>query len=441
MATEVPDALEAVRAYARPLTGADDDHDALVERIGSARFVLLGEASHGTHEFYRERARITRRLVEEHGFDAVAVEADWPDAARANRYVRLRGEDRDAGDALADFRRFPTWMWRNTVTAEFLEWLRRYNVRLPEAAAGVGFYGLDLYSLHSSFESVISYLRCVDPAAADRARERFSCFDHRASADYGLQAAFGAGGSCEDDAVAQLVELCREAARYASEDEDAFFDAERNARLVVDAEEYYRTMFRGQVSSWNLRDRHMAETLDALVDHLGRRRGRAAKVVVWAHNSHLGDARATDRAEVGEWNLGQLVREGHPGEVVNVGFTTFAGTVTAAHEWGGKADRQQLQPGLPGSYERLLHDSGGGTFLLLLGEGELPHVLGTDRLERAIGVIYRPATERTSHYFDARLAEQFDAVVHVDESTALEPLDSVAVAGQPDLPEAYPTGE
>ena len=334
--------LHSLRTHARPIAGGDEDYDALVERMGTARFVLLGEASHGTHEFYRERDRITRRLIQEHGFDGVAVEADWPDASRANRYVRALGDDRDAAGALEDFRRFPTWMWRNTVTAEFLEWLRSFNARSQRT---VGFYGLDLYSLHSSFEAVISYLEGVDPAAARRARERFSCFDHVAGdgADYARQAAFGAGASCEDEVVGQLVELCREAMRYVDEDvadgEDAFFDVERNAQLVVDAERYYRTMLRGQVSSWNLRDRHMAETLDALADHLGRRRGRPAKVVVWAHNSHLGDARATDRAEVGEWNVGQLMREGHPGEVVNVGFTTFAGTVTRCPSLGRRARR------------------------------------------------------------------------------------------------------
>ncbi|HEX8499350.1 MAG TPA: erythromycin esterase family protein, partial [Pyrinomonadaceae bacterium] len=289
-------AAEAVRAAARPLEGAGADYDPLLGLVGAARFVLLGEASHGTHEFYAERAAITKRLITEKGFTAVAVEADWPDAYRVNRYVRGESEDADAREALGGFRRFPTWMWRNTVVVEFVEWLRAYNDSLPAGADKVGFYGLDLYSLYTSIEAVLGYLEKVDPEAARRARARYSCFEHfgEDTTSYAYAAAYGAAESCEPAVVEQLVELRRRASELANRDgrvaRDEFFYAEQNARLVTNAEEYYRSMFGGRVNSWNMRDRHMAETLDALVAHLSSE-GQDARVAVWEHNSHLGDAR------------------------------------------------------------------------------------------------------------------------------------------------------
>ena len=305
--------IEAVRTAAQPLRGAADDYDSLLQFIGDARFVLIGEASHGTHEFYRERAQITKRLIREKGFNAVAVEADWPDAYRVNRYVRGRGDDAEAIDALEGFKRFPTWMWRNADVLDFVGWLRNHNDSRRPGQAKVGFYGLDLYSLHGSMEAVVAYLDKVDPQAANRARQRYSCFDMYGEdvQAYGHATGLQLGHSCENEVITQLIELRRKAAEYARNDgqveEDDFFYAEENARLVRDAEQYYRTMYRGEVSSWNLRDRHMAETLESLVGFLGRG-GSAAKVVVWAHNSHLGDARATQMGVRGEWNLGQLVR-------------------------------------------------------------------------------------------------------------------------------------
>ena len=316
----------AVRGVARPLSGMASDYEPLLAWVGDRRFVLLGEASHGTHEFYRERAEITKRLIVEQGFCAVAVEADWPDAYRVNCYVRGVGEDRDADRALGGFRRFPTWMWRNTVVRDFVEWLREYNRSLPAGRPKVGFYGLDLYSLYGSLEAVVGYLDKIDPAAARSARDRYACFEHfgRDSQAYGLSAGMG-GESCERAVVEQLVELQRKAADYARRDglvaEDEYFYAEQNARLAVNAEEYYRSMYRGRVSSWNLRDCHMAETLDALTAHL-RRHGGQAKVAVWAHNSHLGDARATEMGERGELNLGQLVRQRYGRESFLIGFST-----------------------------------------------------------------------------------------------------------------------
>ncbi|HWJ24663.1 MAG TPA: erythromycin esterase family protein, partial [Gemmatimonadaceae bacterium] len=295
----------ALHAAVRPLVGAPDDFDPLLALVGDARFVLIGEASHGTHEFYRIRAEITKRLIREKGFVAVAVEADWPDAYRVNRFVRGRGIDPDATDALGGFKRFPQWMWRNADVLDFVGWLRAHNDALPEAAR-VGFYGLDLYSLHASMEAVLEYLRVVDPEAARRAQHRYACFEHFGEDPqaYGYAASFDLSQSCEDEVVQQLVDLTRRAPQYAREQaaeedgadgdaaSDDFFSAEMNARLVLDAERYYRSMFRGRVSSWNLRDTHMADTLQALRQHLQARLGRPARVIVWAHNSHVGDSRA-----------------------------------------------------------------------------------------------------------------------------------------------------
>ncbi len=326
-----PPAAGGPRAL-RELTGGPSDYDDLVERAGACRLALVGEASHGTHEFYRERAEITKRLIAERGYTAVAVEADWPDAYRVNRYVRGVGDDASAEEALSDFRRFPVWMWRNTVVAEFVQWLRGWNDGLPEGAQKVGFYGLDLYSLHRSMEAVVEVLEEVDPEAAQRARERYACFDQfgRDPQIYAYEAGMGGAEPCEQQAVAQLAELRTASALADRErllDDDGRFFAEQNARLVVNAERYYRAMFRGGVESWNLRDRHMAETLEELVAHL-EQAGGPAKVAVWEHNSHLGDERATEIGQAGQLNVGQLVRERHGDDALLVGFTTYTGTVT-----------------------------------------------------------------------------------------------------------------
>jgi erythromycin esterase-like protein len=371
------------------------------------------------------------------------VEADWPDAYRLNRYVRGASDDVDAVEALADFRRFPTWMWRNTVVVEFIEWLRAHNDSLPPGAEKVGFYGLDLYSLHASMKAVLQYLEKVDPEAAARARERYSCFDHfgEDTQAYGLMTRLNLSKSCEEEVVAQLVELQRRTADYARRDgrlaEDELFYAEQNARLVKNAEAYYRSMFLEETSSWNLRDRHMAETLDELAAYLGRKAGRA-KIAVWEHNSHLGDARATEMGQRGELNVGQLTREKYGSEAVLVGFTTHHGTVTAASDWGKSAERKRLRPALADSYEALFHAARCDRFLLILNESEALQQLGVPRLERAIGVIYRPETERQSHYFRARLTEQFDAVLHFDETRAVKPLETTAEWETGELPETFP---
>jgi erythromycin esterase-like protein len=434
-----------IRDAARPITGGADDYDSLIELIGDAQVVLLGEASHGTHEFYRERARLTQRLITEEGFTAVAVEADWPDAYRVNRWVRGGGEDKDGLQALGGFERFPRWMWRNQDVLSFITWLHRHNQSQPKSSR-VGFYGLDLYSLFTSMQEVIRVLERIDPPAADRARYRYGCFDAYGedTQAYGYAAGFELTRSCEDQAVQQLLEVQRRAAelalgRHDLHGDDAFY-IEQNARLVKNAEEYYRTMFRGRIDSWNLRDSHMAETLEALIAHLGRDQSHA-RVVVWEHNSHIGDARATDMGDMGEWNVGQLTRERFADDVRLIGFTTYKGTVTAASDWDAPAERKRVRPALQGSIEALFHTIGFPGFLLpLRGDAALEQALSDTRLERAIGVIYRPESERVSHYFEARIPQQFDAVIHLDETSAVEPLDWTAGWGEGEPPETFPTG-
>jgi erythromycin esterase-like protein len=438
--------LNILRRHALPFAAADGtnprDVDAIIDAIGPARIVLIGEASHGTHEFYAMRSAITRRLIETRGFRAVAIEGDWPDTRRVDRYVRGIGPDPDPDTALSGFRRFPQWMWRNTVMRDCVRWLRRWN-DVHERDVRCGVYGLDLYSLHASIDAVLRYLEGVDPKAARRARERYSCFEHVGSDPqaYGFAASRALIEPCEDDVVRQLMELRRCADEYSANGgafgEDDFFSAEQNARLVANAEQYYRSMFHGRVSSWNLRDTHMVDTLDAVARFL-ERGGDKARIVVWAHNSHLGDARATQMGRSGELNVGQLVRDRYGEDTCLIGFTTYTGTVTAAHDWDEPAERRNVRPGLAGSTESLFHRVGIANFLLDLRIACVHDAFDEPRLERAIGVIYRPETERQSHYFHADLPAQFDLVVHLDETHALQPLERSPgwEAGEP--PETYP---
>ena len=435
---------ELLQETVHPLHGVQTDYDPLMDLVGDAQVVLLGEASHGTREFYRERAQITKRLIQEKGFTAVAAEADWPDAYRVNRYVLGRSREGGSVAALGDFKRFPIWMWRNREVLDFVTWLRAHNDGRP-AASKVGFYGLDLYSLHASMEAVLGYLDRIDPESARRARSRYACFDHYGedTQSYGYAAGFGLTKTCEDEVIAQLQDMHRRGEEYLRRDgfvaEDEFFFAEQNARLVRNAERYYRSMFQGRVSSWNVRDHHMAETLNALMAHLSRQQARP-KIVVWEHNSHLGDARATQMGESGELNVGQLVRERYGREAVLIGFSTYCGTVTAASDWDGPIERKVVQPALADSYEALFHQVGIPRFLLTWKEARVVEVLRDRRLERAIGVIYLPKTERISHYFYASLPAQFDAVLHFDETHAVEPLDQLSGWPTDDAPETYPTG-
>ena len=362
---------ESIREAAWPMSGTKSDYDPLLKAIGDARFILLGEASHGTHEFYRERAQITKRLIKEKGFSAVAVEADWPDAYRINRFVRNESDDADAEESLREFRRFPSWMWRNADVLDFAGWLREYNDRVGDASRKVGFYGIDLYSLHSSIEAVLGYLKKVDPDEARRARARYSCFEHFGADPqaYAVVATAHQNHSCEEEVIRQLIEIRRRSQDYLHRDgkvaADEFFFAEQNARLVKNAEQYYRSMYHGRASSWNLRDRHMVETLDALVAHLEKTMP-TQKILVWAHNSHLGDARATQMSELGEFNVGQLIREKYGSQAVLVGFSTYRGSVTAASEWDAPAERKRVRDALPESYEALFHEAGIERFSLNL---------------------------------------------------------------------------
>lgn len=433
-------ALEAIRHAARPLHSADDI-GAIARHIGSAETVLLGEATHGTHEFYRLRAALSQRLIADNGFDAIAVEADWPDALRLGRYATGGNSAPDSVDAaLAGFIRFPRWMWRNEEVRRLARWLRRHNDGQAEPGRRAGFFGLDLYSLRSSMQAVIEHLQRSDPEAAREARRRYDCFDGLAVEPqrYGQAAHFGLTQDCEREVMRQLRSLV-EGTRAGDADE-AFY-AEQNARLVVNAERYYRTMFDGRTDSWNLRDSHMADTLAALRRHLAARHGRPARIVVWAHNSHVGDSRATAFAQHGQWNLGQLVRERAQdfGRTFLLGFTTHTGSVAAASDWNEPVEWKVVRPSLAGSVERLLHDTGIERFLLPLGGAAIP-ALAEPRLHRAIGVIYRPDTERHSHYYEAVPARQFDAVVHLDETRALTPLDPAPAWPKQAEPETFPFG-
>jgi len=442
--TPVGEVPEAVHAIARPIYG-ETEIDEIAELIAHKRLVLLGEASHGSHEFYDLRAAVTRRLITKHGFAAVAVEGDWPDALRVDRFVRAQVTDDESPEAaLESFERFPRWMWRNHDVERFVAWLRTHNSDLmPEARCG--FYGLDLYSLHASMHAVLMYLADNDPAAADRARERYSCFDHIAGdpQQYGLQAHLGIGPKCETEVVAQLVEMQRRkiARSGRSPAGDAWFHAVQQAHVVRNAEAYYRAMFGGRTASWNLRDTHMADTVDLLAEHLGD--GAPAKLIIWAHNSHVGDARATEMGDDGQITLGQILRQRHPNETALVGMTTHTGAVLAAYDWDDPGERERVRPSLPGSWEELFHETELPRFYAT--SAQLRRAIGdqVDRLQRAIGVVYRPETERRSHYLHARLADEFDVVIHVDETHAVEPLDVLGTQPEPTpepVPETYPTG-
>ena len=431
-----PAAVAALlREVAEPFSSIEDAKlGPLLERIGHAKVVLLGEASHGTSEFHRMRARITQELISRLGFTLVAVEADWPDACWIDRYVRHAEQPPASGEP---FRRFPTWMWRNREVAEFVEWLRAHNGAVADPAGRTGFYGLDLYSMYGSIAAVLDYLDRVDPSAAQIARERYACLTPWSGdpAAYGRAALTDRQRRCEGPVVAILMDLMDQRLEYARRDGERFLDAVQNARLVANAERYYRVMYHGSVASWNLRDQHMFDTLAMLLDF---RPG--AKAVVWEHNSHIGDAAATEMGLRGEHNVGRLCRQAYGEAAYLVGFGTDHGTVAAAANWDEPMKVMRVRPAHPDSYERICHQSEVPAFLLPLREPARPEVreeLIPARLERAIGVIYRPETERASHYFQASLPHQFDEYVWLDATTAVTPLGARQVAGVPDT---YPFG-
>ncbi|MFC4531208.1 erythromycin esterase family protein [Sphaerisporangium dianthi] len=443
-----PGDVAAIRAEAVPVGNDAPPPEVLFDLVGDARFVLIGGASHGTHEFYAARAALTRRLIEERDFRAVAVQADWPDAYRVNRYVLGRGRDATADEALGDFQRFPAWMWRNVVVLDFVNWLREHNDGVMTGLAGqTGFYGLDVHGAHRSMQQIVAALAESDPAAAARAREGYACFDHLGPEDrpYGFSPACGAEAGGEETLIARLVDLRRGAMSSAREEgplpEDELFYAQLNAAAMQNADEHYRSLLCGRISAWNHRDRHMTDTLDALAEHLGRRHGAPAKIVIWCHDAHAGDARATEASCRGEVNLGMLVRERHGGDCRSIGMTTYTGTVTAADEWGGRPDRKWLRPALSDSVEELFHEVGEKRFLTWFAAApRSADVLRSARLQRMIAAVYRPRSERRCHYFRARLCDEFDAVLHIDETRAVEPLDRTPRWDLGQLPRTYPPG-
>jgi protein-L-isoaspartate(D-aspartate) O-methyltransferase len=424
---------------AREADAVDDlesvDLEPLLKRIGDARVVCIGEASHGTSEFYRFRARITRELIEKKGFNFVGVEADWPDAGRIDNYVRHADVPASTWTA---FTRFPTWMWRNAEVREFVDWLHDYNRKFKGMESKVGFHGLDLYSLFTSIGAVLGYLESVDPATAKIARERYGCLTpwQEDPITYGRAAASGRYQECSQQVVSMLSDLLQKRLEYSLQDGERFLDAVQNARLVANAERYYRSMYEGYSDSWNLRDQHMFDTLQSLFKH----RGEGSKAVVWAHNSHLGDASQTDMAVRGQFNIGQLCRKTYGKDAYLIGFGTHQGKVAAATEWGGPIEFKTVRPSLADSWERVAHDSQMPAFMLGMRDPhsrELKEQLQHQRLERAIGVIYRPESERISHYFSARLGQQFDEYIWFDVTHAVEPLESKMLRG---TPETYPFG-
>ena len=444
------DLIATLSQEAIALRGDPHDYDALIDKVKDARFVLMGESTHGTEEFYRIRAELTKRLIQDHGFAAVAVEGDWPDCYRVNRYVRGEQKIRSANSALREFLRFPNWMWRNDIAVDFVDWLRDYNQAHSRPQDKIGFYGLDLYCLYDSIQAIIAYLDQNDLEAAQRARQFYACFDHghRLALDpqkYGYATTMGVTPACEKQAIEMLVELRRKSSDYmqrngfaAGED---YFCADRNAQTVLDAEHYYREIFKSRVSSWNLRDKHMVETLYAVQEHLSNWRDARAKIIVWAHNSHIGDARATEMGETGEWNIGSLLREAHGSDAALIGFSTYQGSVTAASVWEGEAERKLVLPAIKESYEHLFHQTGMGDFLLLLKDNpKLAPYLTLSRLQRAIGVLYLPQSERMSHYYFSKLTDQFDAIIHIDHSHALKPLETTGLWHETEMLETYPTG-
>lgn len=430
-----PPVAHLIREVCQPLKSIEDaELGPLLDQIGDARVVLLGEATHGTSEFYRMRARITSELVLRRGFNIVAIEGDWPDASRVDRHIR------DLGPPVGQepiFTRFPTWMWRNREVVELIAWLRSHNELVDDPERRVGFYGLDLYSLYKSVDAVLAYLRDVDPKAAEIARERYACLSPwaRDPALYGRAAINRGYAQCEAPVVQVLRDLLERRLEYAVADGDRFFDAASNAHLVAAAEEYYRVMYYGGPASWNLRDQHMFDTLERLLEF----RGPGAKAVVWAHNSHVGDARATEMgAARGEHNIGQLCRQGFGDSAFSIGFGTHTGTVAAATDWGGPMEIKKVRPSHPTSYERLFHEAEVPAFLLSLRNPVRTAVreeLAPPRLERAIGVIYRPETELQSHYFQAALPWQFDAYAWFDETQAVDSLDAESARAQ--IPQVY----
>jgi erythromycin esterase-like protein len=427
---------QQLKKITRPLRGPED-LDPLLEQIGDAHYVLLGEASHGTADYYDWRATLSKRLITEKGFSFLAVEGGWPDCYQINRYVKgLPDSGESARDVLYNFRRWPTWMWANEEIVHLMDWLRRHNDRLPTEQK-VGFYGLDVYSLWDSLYAVVTYLHKVDPAALTAALKAFRCFEPYGEdvQDY-ARATVMVPESCEDDVVNLLRRLRTRAPEYRADGREAYFQAEQNALVLKNAEAYYRAMVHGGPESWNIRDRHMAETLDRLMHHHGAR----AKAIVWEHNTHIGDARFTDMADEGMVNVGQLVRERHAEEgVVLIGFGSYKGSVIAGRSWDAPLEKMRVPPARPGSWEQILHELSADNRLLLLTQASQTREMVQPRGHRAIGVVYHSEYERLGNYVPTVLPRRYDAFLYLDETEALHPLRVRAVE-EGEVPETYPTG-
>jgi erythromycin esterase len=425
--------VEDAERIAHPLE-QNQDLDALIDQIGGARFVLLGEASHGTSEFYSWRARLSQRLIEEKGFSFIAVEGDWPDCYKINRYVKnYENAGQSAYETLQAFDRWPSWMWANWEVAALAEWMRNYNQRSGRAA---GFYGLDVYSLWESMRSVMQYLEKKDPHMAQLAKNAIRCFEpYGENVQAYAWSTRMAPESCEDEVIGLLSEMRQNPTRYDS-DPEAAFNAEQNALVMVNAERYYRAMVRSDLNSWNVRDIHMMETLNRLMAH----HGPESKAIVWAHNTHIGDARATDMARDGMVNLGQLVREEYGEEnACLVGFGTHHGTVIAGQAWDAPMEVMGVPDAVEGSWEDVLYQTGRADFFLLLGETRGSKRFEQERGQRAIGVVYDPNRERYGNYVPTVLPARYDAFLFFAETRALHPLH-LKIEEKNQVPDTYPWG-
>lgn len=437
-----------IAEYFYPIKNQPDDFDIIIEFIADSSLVLMGEATHGTHEFYKTRIELTKRLILEKGFNTIAIEGDFPDAYRINRYINFQGSDKSSKESLSDFKRFPAWMWRNEEMITFIDWLYTFNKSQPKNKR-VSFYGLDLYSLTKSVAVIIDTLEKIDPKEAQKARKHYKCFDlYQDAQEYGYFASNFADKSCRDEVIAQLKEMKQKDVDFFKYDnldplEEKFY-VDQNALVVKNAELYYRSLFNTSGSfSWNIRDKHMMETA-MQIEKYNHAAQRGHKMVVWAHNSHVGDARATQMASYAELNLGQLAKEYYGSQAISIGFTTYTGTVSAASAWGGNVERKYVRPALDTSIEAFFHSVGLKNFIVIPKKDPALYNLfdHDDYLERAIGVIYLPESERQSHYFYAQLSKQFDVIIHYDITHAIKPLDITTEwkKGEENMPETFPFG-
>lgn len=428
--------VNSISEHAYPLK-SKADLQPLFDRIGDARIVMLGEASHGTHEYYTWRAHISKRLIEEKGFSFIAVEGDWPDCYLLNRFIKgYDTEHKSVREVLEEFNRWPTWMWANWEIVALANWLRDHNTRLA-ADKRVGFYGLDVYSLWESMESIMKYLKKTDPSALKVAEKAYQCFEpykENEGQAYARASKF-VPDLCQTEVVSLLKEIRQKLPTYNSDYENVF-NAEQNALIAVNAERYYRAMIEGGPHSWNVRDRHMADTLERLLKF----HGENSKVIVWEHNTHIGDARATDMLDDGMFNIGELARvEHHDKGVVLVGFGSYEGTVIAAREWEARMQKMNLPPAQKGSWEYLLRKAGKEDKLLLLDDFTNNNTLMQNYIgHRAVGVVYNPKFERNGNYVPTILPVRYDAFIYLDETKALLPLHIKPDGHQ--TPETYPFG-